>query len=101
MNSGSFKKGERPVGRAKGTPNKNTTAIKDKVQNLIDHLGNSIQNDIKGLTPKERIDTYLKLLEYSVPKLSRLDSKENQGNEKESFQFTVRYVDPEESGKIE
>ena len=34
-----FKPGERPVGRAKGTPNKTTAALKDMILQALDQKG--------------------------------------------------------------
>ena len=34
-----FKPGERPIGRAKGTPNKNTTALKEMILQALDRAG--------------------------------------------------------------
>jgi hypothetical protein len=69
--------GRRPgAGRPKGVPNKKTDALRAKVDKLIEDNWESIQDDLAGLQPKERIDTMVKLLEYALPKLNRTEISE-------------------------
>ncbi|MDF0706609.1 hypothetical protein [Flagellimonas okinawensis] len=68
--------GKKFGGRRKGTPNKKTEALRARVENLIDDNWDKIQNDLKELSGKERVDTIVKLLEYSLPKLSRTEFQE-------------------------
>ncbi len=58
------------AGRQKGTANILTTTTKDNIKTLIEHLNNKIikEKDIEALTPKERIDAYIKLAQFIVPK---------------------------------
>jgi len=60
-----------PNGRPKGSQNKVNKDLRDKIKLFIDDNWDSLQNDLETLSPKERIDAYLKLLEYSLPKLNR------------------------------
>lgn len=71
--------GKKFGGRKKGTPNKEVKQLRQKVDNLLSDQWAQILQDFQELTPKERIDTYTKLLEYSLPKLNRteLKTKEN------------------------
>ena len=64
------------AGRPKGVGNKKTEALRAKVELLISDNWESITKDIKELEPKERIDTMIKLLEYSLPKLNRTEISE-------------------------
>lgn len=68
-----YKKGQsgNPNGRPKGSKNKQTAAIRDRVSSFLEANFYSIEQDIKKLTPKERIDVLIKMLEYAVPKLQR------------------------------
>lgn len=68
-----YKKGEsgNPAGRPKGSKNKVTLDMKERIQALIDRLEVTIDADIEALEPGERIKAYLSLLEYVTPKLSR------------------------------
>jgi hypothetical protein len=61
-------------GRTKGTPNKKTAEVLDRVSKVLaiietDHL----ENDIKKLTASQRVTLYCDLLEYKAPKLSRTE----------------------------
>jgi hypothetical protein len=69
-------------GRAKGTPNKVTTEIKDVFKEIIECNLSQIETDIMELSPKDRIDVILKLSEYVLPKLQRSSiemERENNG----------------------
>jgi hypothetical protein len=71
-------------GRAKGTPNKVTTEIKDVFKEIIECNLSQIETDIMELSPKDRIDVILKLSEYVLPKLQRSSiemERENNGLE--------------------
>lgn len=72
--------GKKFGGRKKGTPNKDTKQLREKIEALLTDNWEQINEDLKEVTPKERIDAYTKLLEYSVPKLNRTELKgENSG----------------------
>lgn len=60
-------------GRAKGTPNKITTEIREFYKELIENNLEQIETDLKELNPKERIEILIKLSEYVVPKLARTE----------------------------
>lgn len=65
--------GKKFGGRKKGTPNKDIKILRERINNLLDNHFGELEEDFKSLTPKERIDAYIKLLEYAVPKLSRTE----------------------------
>jgi DNA primase catalytic subunit len=58
-------------GRIKGTPNKITKDIRESYQLLIENNLDRLENDIKELSPKDRIEILIRLTEYVVPKLQR------------------------------
>lgn len=93
-NNGQFTKGNKGGGRPKGSTNKNTTELRERISLLLDENWDDIQNDLKSLTPKERIDAYIKLLEYSLPKLNRTQLTAEVG-QAESFNIRdlVRFSD--------
>lgn len=62
-------------GRKKGTPNKDTKELRERVSDLIDNNFDSIQADLDQLEPKERLDFLIKLLEYGLPKLQRVENE--------------------------
>lgn len=63
------KKGtEKTGGRVMGTPNKVTAKTKQLIQDIIDKNLNTLNADIKKLSPKDRINAITGLLPYIVPK---------------------------------
>lgn len=62
-------------GRKKGTPNKDTKELRERINDLIDNNFDSIQADLDQLEPKERLDFLIKLFEYGLPKLQRVENE--------------------------
>lgn len=60
-------------GRTKGTPNKDTRELRERISELIDMHFDRLSDDLLSLQPKERIEAMTKLLEYSLPKLQRME----------------------------
>ena len=54
-------------GRTKGTPNKITNAVKERLENLIDGLVSSL--DINDLNHNQRIKLLQIALQYTLPRL--------------------------------
>ena len=61
-------------GRTKGTPNKITKDIRESYQLLIEKSLDRLESDLMELTPKERIEVLIKLSEYVVPKLTKIEA---------------------------
>ena len=61
-------------GRAIGTPNKVTKDIRKSYQLLIEKSLDRLESDLMELTPKERIEVLIKLSEYVVPKLTKIEA---------------------------
>jgi len=68
-----FESGEsgNPNGRPRGSQNKDVKSLREKINFLLEDRFDKIIEDLDDLKPKERIDVYVKLLEYSLPKLNR------------------------------
>ena len=62
-------KGKKTGGRATGTPNKITMDLRQKIQDILESNWNTIEKDIKGLEPKDRLMFFEKLLKYVLPTL--------------------------------
>lgn len=62
-------------GRKKGTPNKDTKELRERISDLIDNNFDSIQADLDQLEPKEKLDFLIKLFEYALPKLQRVENE--------------------------
>lgn len=69
-------KGQKTGGRAKGTPNKTTSAVRDWLISLINNSRSQIEKDLKSLEPKDRLLMIEKLLPYVMPKCINPDEVE-------------------------
>lgn len=71
-----FEKGKsgNPNGRKPGTPNRVTGDFRQRIQQLLDDQFNQLQEDFKTLDAKERVNTFIRLLEYTTPKLQRSET---------------------------
>lgn len=74
-------------GRIKGTPNKKTAEVLDRVTRVLELIeSDHLEKDIKKLTPGQRMTLYSDLLEYKAPKLSRTELK---GGTKDDLKITI------------
>jgi len=55
-------------GRAKGTPNKTTSTVKEWLTGLVDSNRKQIEKDLKAMEPAERVKLIAQLLNFIVPK---------------------------------
>jgi hypothetical protein len=58
-------------GRPKGTPNKFTSEIKQRIENVLDVLDETLEEDLRKIEPGRRVELWAQLQEYIRPKLSR------------------------------
>lgn len=82
-------------GRAKGTPNKVTTNIKDWIVQVIDNNKQQMERDLKALSPKDRLAMLEKLMQYVVPKQkTEMEIKQIQenNNKKDEAEFGLSCV---------
>ena len=77
-----FIKGEsgNPEGKPKGAKNKMNTIIKEAVINLLEANIEQINEDLQAVDARDRLNFWIKLLEYSLPKLARTESGINLNN---------------------
>ena len=57
-------------GRKKGTPNKVNSEIKSKINSVIEKELDKIDTLLLDLEPNDRANFLLKLMQYSIPKLT-------------------------------
>lgn len=83
----SFKPGEkRPgAGRPKGSPNKVTRTTREMIQDIIDQHLPKVMDDIRKLTPGQRVKALTDLLQYVVPKMQASTSDVNINATKEQI----------------
>ncbi|TGD80292.1 DUF5681 domain-containing protein [Hymenobacter wooponensis] len=60
-----------PSGRPKGAKSKFTTALVERIEDVLTKLDETLLEDIEKLTPAKRVEAFLQLQEYARPKLSR------------------------------
>ena len=78
-----------------GRPNKKTEALRGQIETLLEEHWEVVLEDIKALTPKERIDTIITLQEYALPKLNR-----TQVERTTSVEDLFRYTPEERRARI-
>jgi len=87
-----FKEGEnRPekAGRKAGVPNKNTHAIRDSFQLLVEHNLGKLQADFDSLKEVERIKYTIELAKFCLPTLKAI---EMQGEIKTTVRQPIVFV---------
>lgn len=52
-----------------------TEARKNKMLQIMEMLEEDLDNDIRELEPKERVKLYERLMEYNIPKLSKVEAE--------------------------
>lgn len=62
-------------GRAKGTPNKVTTSVKEWLSELINANREQVEADLKKLKPRERLAVLEKFMQYVVPRQQAVSAK--------------------------
>lgn len=73
--------GRKTGGRVKGTPNKSTAERRERVSAVLNLLFESVEVDIKQLSPKDRTNLLTDLLEFDIPKLNRTEVKQEGDNQ--------------------
>ncbi|MEI8048885.1 MAG: hypothetical protein WCI92_16000 [Bacteroidota bacterium] len=58
-------------GRPKGAINKTTRLQKEQILEAIGFCGATLKEDIEKMSPKERVDAWMNLQEFLLPKLAR------------------------------
>ena len=57
-----------PKGRPKGTPNKVTADMRERIRQFVDAEFDSVAKDFKSLDPRDRIQLFEKFLNYILPR---------------------------------
>jgi vacuolar-type H+-ATPase subunit E/Vma4 len=71
-------KGYKTGGRTKGAPNKITNEIRKKLKNIVDNELDILEETLKHLESKERLELLIKLIPYVIPKVQTVSSKEGE-----------------------
>lgn len=68
-----YMKGKKTGGRQKGTPNKITKITREITEEIALGMYEQVMKDINKLSAKDRVQVFLKLVEFNVPKPQSLD----------------------------
>jgi hypothetical protein len=66
-------KGIKTGGREAGTPNRNTAEMRELINQFISNNWERVQTDFDKLEPKDRLQFFERLMQYSVPKLQSVN----------------------------
>jgi hypothetical protein len=71
-----FEKGKsgNPRGRKKGTQNAVNRDLRERVRDLLESQFEQVAIDLAGLEPRDRVNAWLKLSEFVLPKLQRSET---------------------------
>jgi len=67
---GLFKVGHAGL-KKKGTTNKVTLEMKQRIERVLEILDESLESDLQALSPKEKVQLWMDLQEFIRPKLQR------------------------------
>lgn len=77
-----FAKGNKHAGSRKGKPNKSTTDARTAISKIIDGNAHKVQGWLDrtaAKNPPRALDLYIKLAEYAIPKLGRIEHAGHDG----------------------
>lgn len=66
---------EKKGGREKGTPNKATSDVRERLQMLVEGNLEQLQSDFEELKPVERVKYTLEMAKFCLPTLKSVDYK--------------------------
>lgn len=62
-----------PSGRQKGAGNKEVKALRERINQLLDDNFEQVLKDFRSLEPKARVQAFIKLMEFSLPRLKSIE----------------------------
>jgi hypothetical protein len=64
------------MARLKGSKNKLTAEIKQRISDALNNTIDNLENDLNSLSVKDRLEIFSRLLPYILPKLRETDINE-------------------------
>ena len=83
--------GKKYGGRKKGTPNKLTAEVKEKIKHLLDGAIDSI--DLSKCTTAERIRLVEMGLRYTLPTMKQVENQPEREYKSINFKDLIKFVD--------
>jgi hypothetical protein len=74
-----------PNGRPTGTPNKVTSNLREFVKRLIDDNAETISADLAAMDAKDRMQVFIKLIEYIIPKKREIEDNNEEERKRDEF----------------
>jgi len=65
--------GKKFGGRTKGTPNKENKKTRELIEQLVKENFSQLDLDIKGLSPRDRVQAIISLLKYCTPTFKAIE----------------------------
>jgi len=78
-------KGQKTGGRKLGTPNRISYNVKELIRNIVNDELQKMPGLLNKMSPKERVETTIKLLPYLLPKADDIQSTPGDFKQKHSF----------------
>jgi hypothetical protein len=80
-------------GRKIGSQNLTTQSIKQNLQRLVENNLSTLDEDLKALSPKDRVKAVIDLCKYVVPSLKQVDAEVTNGGT--DLNFLSQYSEEE------
>jgi hypothetical protein len=96
-----FKAGNKLGGRKPGSLNRSTEEMKITIARAVNNTLNTISSDLEAIKkkdPERAIELALKLMEYSLPKLSRTEMRAEIDQRIHQIQVNITQTGSNESG---
>jgi len=81
--------GKKYGGRTKNTPNKITSEVRSKISKILDNNINQVEQDLKQLQPKDRLNILLQLMKFIIPTLKQVEVE----HQEQEHNFTPIIID--------
>jgi len=62
-----------PKGKPKGATNKNTKELRGKISLILNNNIDKVEQDLKQLQPKDRLNVLLQLMKFVTPQLKQVE----------------------------
>jgi len=67
-----------PKGKPKGATNKNTKELRGKISLILNNNIDKVEQDLKQLQPKDRLNVLLQLMKFVIPQLKQVEIEQQE-----------------------